>query len=732
MKEILITSSVLILVILLLRLVLRKRVNRQLIYAAWLLVALRLLIPFQFGQADFSVVAVVEDLEQHSPVIQQAEEVFRQPAEGISQEEVYNQLVQDYLTHPATSATEITPEVQEQLRQQAVEKTTEPTDFSKVLNMVWISGMVLIAGWFLITNLVFLGKIRKHSEPYPQSNCKVPVRISGKISTPCLTGLFRPVIYLTPDSIADPQSLNHVLTHEMTHYRQGDHIWAWVRCLCLCIYWFDPLVWVAAIISKRDCELACDEAALKKLGEDQRIPYGKTLLSIVTHNSVRIFHTSTAMSESRKQLKERVNFIVKKSKHWKVAAICLVLVAAITTGLVFIGCAPQSGTTPPTTNLEDPTANATQPEETEPATTPPEQTEPTTTAPSQVDEVLIPEPHSLFPPATPMVQPESPTEAELIAKEVILGEYFTYIVYGVCCDFGPNLGYVDMSQYLTEEQKEDYWDYQIPLTCCKTAEEVQAHIDRYVGKDAQLLAELGYPKDKLFTDDEGQLYLIVTPTEHDGRWHFEVLSQTKDTIVARACWRDEDSCWLSEIYTLKSTDNGYIVANTEIDQEYKCQITTIHDQPDFQLYQYGNTGYGGAIYAKKAGTIYFMEDFYCPAVTQLSEYIWEITTDYGNGYVKRIYFGYSPKYRFGDETYYYAVALGHGKIAYLDGEMNNRSLVVCELFDPTTARTFTDLDFYPENMPVTAGAFNEDDSQLTLTYRNGQGEEVTITLDIEP
>ena len=62
MKEILITSSILIAVILLLRLILGKLVSRRLIYATWLLVALRLLIPFQFGQLSFSITAVSEQV----------------------------------------------------------------------------------------------------------------------------------------------------------------------------------------------------------------------------------------------------------------------------------------------------------------------------------------------------------------------------------------------------------------------------------------------------------------------------------------------------------------------------------------------------------------------------------------------------------------------------------------------------------------------------------------------
>lgn len=169
MKEILITSSVLICVVLLLRLILRKWVSRRLIYAAWLLVALRLLIPFQFGQSDYSVIAMAKSFGQRSEVIQQAEDAFRQPMKGPTQEEVYQALVQDYLSNPVISSSVVLPEVQEQLWLEAEAQTSQPSNFSRLLTVVWVSGMVVTAGWFLITNLVFLRKVKKASTPSPQS-----------------------------------------------------------------------------------------------------------------------------------------------------------------------------------------------------------------------------------------------------------------------------------------------------------------------------------------------------------------------------------------------------------------------------------------------------------------------------------------------------------------------------------------------------------------------------------
>lgn len=363
MKQILLTSSVLILAILLIRWILRKRVSKRLIYATWLLVALRLLIPFQFGHSEYSVVAVTEKLEQRSESIQQLEQTFQEPVAGPSREELYQQTLQNY--HEQTQQTQpdsqehmqpspsqptqtVTPEVHAEIQQEVEQTITAPTP-KQLLTTLWIAGIIGMAVWFLVTNILFLRRVKRSATACKDITAPIPIRISPNVTTPCLAGLIRPVIYLTPDSASDPQKQEHVLTHELTHLRHWDHIWSWVRCLCLCVYWFNPLVWIAAMVSKRDCELACDEAALRKLGDAERIAYGKTLLDTVTHSPVHILQTTTAMAETKKQLKERVNYIVKKQKTLWIAVIALIVAVTVTAGLVFTGC-KQQNTNPPDTS----------------------------------------------------------------------------------------------------------------------------------------------------------------------------------------------------------------------------------------------------------------------------------------------------------------------------------------------------------------------------------------------
>ena len=116
-------------------------------------------------------------------------------------------------------------------------------------------------------------------------------------------------------------------------------------------------MWAAAYLSRRDCELACDEGAMKGLGEAERLAYGKTLLEVVSHaaNPGNLLQTATSMNETMKQLKERVNFIVKKPKFSITAAICMVLVCALIAGCVAAGPTSTQSDPPATTTTTPPT-----------------------------------------------------------------------------------------------------------------------------------------------------------------------------------------------------------------------------------------------------------------------------------------------------------------------------------------------------------------------------------------
>ncbi len=158
------------------------------------------------------------------------------------------------------------------------------------LMKIYLAGAALVLIWFAAANLRFrlrlrAGRIEPISgrllEQYEllcrQRNVRpIPVYFTDPLPSACLVGVFRPYIAL-PLS-APPQEAVQVLTHEVCHYKGGDHLWALLRLLCCTVHWFDPLVWAAAYMSRTDGELACDERVIDKLKPRQKLDYAHVLV----------------------------------------------------------------------------------------------------------------------------------------------------------------------------------------------------------------------------------------------------------------------------------------------------------------------------------------------------------------------------------------------------------------------------------------------------------------------
>ena len=341
MKAILISSSVLITALLILRMVFRHSVSRRVQYALWGLVLLRLLIPASLPSA-LSVLNVGKEAQS------QVEETL---SKDIYVLPVSREPISDYPAAYGLEPGDRVPTAESfgypvlNRDGTTVTKYADQRPLSDVLRWGWYAGMAVMGLWFLISNLRFLRKVRKERSPYALVPCKYPVYVCGGLSSPCLFGLLRPAIYLTPAVASNEDSLRHVLAHEETHARHRDPLWSLLRCVCLTVYWFDPLVWAAAILSKTDCELACDEGVLKRLGPEERIPYGRTLLSLVRTRPGDPLLSTTTMTAGKRQLKNRITRIAEDRRTVSIALFFVLSAVILVAVCTFTGS--KSSSTPP-------------------------------------------------------------------------------------------------------------------------------------------------------------------------------------------------------------------------------------------------------------------------------------------------------------------------------------------------------------------------------------------------
>ena len=328
MIEWVVSSCILILAVIALRYLLRGKISLRLQYALWLLVLARLLIPVSFGSTDISVMSVVEK----APAVQAVESV--RDVDTIWQAD--NGSVQGL---PAGAAADNAP-------LQIAPRTTSDDQFSrmssaltlrKVLLPVWWGGAAVTLLVFLTANLRFAARLRKSRRPLTVEGAALSVYVAQERAVPCLFGLFRPAVYVTPEAEEDGTLLRHTVAHETTHFRHGDHVWALLRAVCLALHWWNPLVWWAAKLSRQDGELACDEATIRTLGEGERAAYGRTLIRMACGRGASPLLTATTMDGGKTSLHERIVLLAKKPRTAALAAIALVLAAALCVGCTFTG-----------------------------------------------------------------------------------------------------------------------------------------------------------------------------------------------------------------------------------------------------------------------------------------------------------------------------------------------------------------------------------------------------------
>ena len=338
-----VSTSLLVLAVLALRLTLGRRLSCRWRYALWAVVLVRALFPLHLplalplssAQVPSLIQLAEQPLSRHisdlnapaTPIYDQVPRLPEGEVTGSSLSRVPGDPSRGLFTQYTRGGEKVV--------------TTVPI-WSRYQHYLYL--WTLGAGLFLAVlagaNLRFALRLRRARRPFPARVGGTPVYTAGCVATPCLFGLFRPAIYLPPQVARDGAALGHVLAHELTHRRHGDHIWSALRCAALALHWYDPLVWLAVVLSRRDGELACDEGAVARLGEGERLPYGRTLVGLVAGRSFgpgHLLQCSTTMSPGKKALRRRIEQLARGTETRKAALFAALSLLALVAVFTFSG-----------------------------------------------------------------------------------------------------------------------------------------------------------------------------------------------------------------------------------------------------------------------------------------------------------------------------------------------------------------------------------------------------------
>ena len=356
--NVVITSSIMIVVVMILRKLFGSRVKNGAICVLWALVAMRLLIPVQlFG----NVVNVTDYL---------TENVINLQGRGITTEvQVKSDSVSDSQTgddsqvgngvYPAGrvqsgSGTQSDGNLQAANNAQAdgniqtgssvisdgnaqtgsYVRSDKNMQLVNYMRIIWLTGMVVMFAVVVVSNLIFTGRLMS-SRKLTGKRDRINIYKTETVDSACLYGVVCPAVYVN-DNAGDNE---FIINHELTHYRHRDNWWALVRMLCVCIYWFNPLVWMAAHFHKEDCELFCDEAVIRNCSASERQKSGEGLLNAAARHSGRLsdIYLLSEASSGYHELKKRIERIAGSRKTYKSVAFVLVIIVVAVTVLAFGG-----------------------------------------------------------------------------------------------------------------------------------------------------------------------------------------------------------------------------------------------------------------------------------------------------------------------------------------------------------------------------------------------------------
>ena len=335
------TGSIIIGFVLLARLVLRKA-PKVFSYALWSVVLFRLLCPVSvssvFSVLNFtkaaepvrqSAVSTMEYAAVDMPLLIPGPEAGPEIQEPVVFEPEYEEVHIDEPVIPDDGA--VIPEVPDAaLPQESAEPAVDPIHYAVT---IWLVGL----GVMLICNVVSCIRLLRQIEGAVL--LRKELYLADYISTAFVLGIIRPRIYLP--SYLTPEEQGYIIAHERCHIKRKDHLFRLLGYLALCLHWFNPLVWLAFVLSGKDMEMSCDEAVIRMYGPRIRAEYAQSLLRLATG---RRSFALTPLAFGEGDTKERV----LNMTTWKKPKLWATLIALLACVAVLVACATNPASEVPT------------------------------------------------------------------------------------------------------------------------------------------------------------------------------------------------------------------------------------------------------------------------------------------------------------------------------------------------------------------------------------------------
>jgi len=266
------SMSAVILLLLIISPILNERYSARWRYFVWLIIAIRLIIPFKMEMPSAPV---------NIPPMQNQTIVLRQ--EGIP----FTIMDEDYTKQGNSSPTSA--------------DYAPIMTLQELLAVIWAIGSASFLIYHIANYIIFKRKIKAHcskidNEVFESISNEMKIKVKpqllqcSKIASPMMIGFIKPTILL-PNMDYSNDEQNVIFKHELTHYKRYDLWYKLLLVIANAIHWFNPLVYLMAKEANRDLEYSCDDAVIKHCDINYRKAYSMTILKAMGKNGKAILST---------------------------------------------------------------------------------------------------------------------------------------------------------------------------------------------------------------------------------------------------------------------------------------------------------------------------------------------------------------------------------------------------------------------------------------------------------
>lgn len=175
-----------------------------------------------------------------------------------------------------------------------------------------------------------------------QLRTDVKIAVINEAVSPALSAGLRPVIIIPRGMLwQGEEQLEFALRHELTHFKRKDYFVCLLLVCLRAVYWFNPVVWLAAKQMKIDMEPACDSMVAHSMDGEQKKRYVKTILNMYAGSKPHFVLGMALENSARKTAESRIRgiFMPRRSKR-RTKAVAAILASVLLVACFTTACQP--------------------------------------------------------------------------------------------------------------------------------------------------------------------------------------------------------------------------------------------------------------------------------------------------------------------------------------------------------------------------------------------------------